>query len=50
MREARGGDKHAVAEEAWLAQVIDALHAGRAARTVPAPEDAPDAARDLLSR
>src|SRR4051812_44006037 len=47
VREARGGDKHAVAEEAWLAQVIDALHAGRPARTVPVPEDAPDAARLL---
>jgi GTP-binding protein YchF len=47
VREARGGEKHAVAEEAWLAAVIDAFHAGRPARTVPLPDDAPDAARLL---
>ena len=47
VREARGGDKHAVAEEAWLAQVIEALHAGRPARTVPVPDEAPDVARLL---
>ncbi len=47
LREARSGDKHAVAEEAWLAAVIAALHEGRAARTVPLPDDAPDAAQLL---
>src|SRR5579864_9398376 len=41
-RAARGGDRHAVAEEAWLTQLIAALQAGRPARTVPPPEDAPD--------
>ncbi len=46
-REARGGDKHAIAEEAWLAAVIDALQSGRPARTVPVPDDAPDAERLL---
>lgn len=47
VREARGGDKHAIAEERWLAQVIAALQEGRPARTVPVPDEAPDAARLL---
>ena len=47
VREARGGDKHAVAEEAWLRAVIEALQAGLPARTVPVPDDAPDVARLL---
>ncbi len=42
-RTARSGDRHAVAEEAWLRQLIEALQAGRPARTVPPPADAPDA-------
>jgi hypothetical protein len=46
-RHARGGDRHAIAEEAWLQRVIEALRAGRPARTVPVPEDAPDAGREL---
>jgi ribosome-binding ATPase len=49
VREARGGDKTAVAEEAWLRDVIEALQAGRPVRTVPVPEAAPNAARDLGS-
>ncbi len=48
-RQARGGDRVAVAEEAWLRSVIDALQAGRPARTVAVPEEAPNAARDLGS-
>src|SRR5436853_5850917 len=47
VRTARGGDKTAIAEEAWLRELIDALHAGRPARTVPPPDDAPHALRDL---
>ena len=47
VRDARGGDRAAVAEEAWLRQVIEALQAGRPARTVAAPADAPDAMRNL---
>jgi GTP-binding protein YchF len=47
VRDARSGDKAAVAEEAWLGAVIEALQAGRPARTVPVPADAPDAARNL---
>jgi hypothetical protein len=39
----------AIAEEAWLREVIAALQAGRPARTVPVPEEAPNAARDLGS-
>ncbi len=48
-KQARGGDKVAVAEEAWLAEAIAALGAGRPVRTVPLPEEAPHAARDLGS-
>jgi GTP-binding protein YchF len=47
VREARSGDRAAVAEEAWLAAVVAALQAGKAARTVPLPADAPNAQRDL---
>ncbi len=48
-KNARGGDRVAVAEEAWLHEVIAALQAGRPVRTVPLPEEAPNAARDLGS-
>jgi hypothetical protein len=48
-RQARGGDRTAVAEEAWLGEVVAALQEGRPARTVPVPADAPNAARDLGS-
>jgi GTP-binding protein YchF len=47
VRDARGGERAAVAEEAWLRELIEALHAGRPARTVPPPKDAPHALRDL---
>jgi ribosome-binding ATPase len=48
-RTARGGDRVAIAEEGWLGEVVAALQAGRPARTVPVPPDAPNAARDLGS-
>jgi GTP-binding protein YchF len=48
-KQARGGDRVAIAEERWLRDVIAALQAGRPARTVPVPEEAPNAARDLGS-
>jgi hypothetical protein len=48
-KQARGGDRVAVAEEAWLGEAIAALQAGRPVRTVPLPEEAPHAARDLGS-
>jgi GTP-binding protein YchF len=47
VRDARSGDRAAVAEEAWLREVIAALQAGRTVRTVPVPADAPDAMRNL---
>jgi GTP-binding protein YchF len=47
VRQARGGDRAAIAEEAWLTRVIEALQAGQPVRTVPAPADAPDAMRNL---
>jgi GTP-binding protein YchF len=47
VRQARGGDKAAIAEEEWLQRVIAALQAGEPARTVPVPEAAPNARRDL---
>jgi ribosome-binding ATPase len=42
-KQAKSLDKVAVAEERWLAQVIEALKEGRAVRTVPEPADAPGA-------
>jgi ribosome-binding ATPase len=47
VRQARSGDKAAIAEEAWLRAVVEALQAGRPARTVPVPDAAPNALRDL---
>jgi GTP-binding protein YchF len=46
-RDARRGERAAVAEEAWLRELIAALQEGRPARTVPPPEEAPHALRDL---
>jgi GTP-binding protein YchF len=48
-KQARGGDRVAVAEEAWLHAAIAALQGGRPVRTVPPPEEAPHAARALGS-
>jgi ribosome-binding ATPase len=47
VREARGGERAAIAEEEWLRRVIAALQAGEPARTVPVPEGAPTALRNL---
>jgi ribosome-binding ATPase len=46
-KQAKGGDRVAIAEEAWLREVIGELQSGRPARGVSAPEDAPHALRDL---
>jgi GTP-binding protein YchF len=46
-KQARGGDKQAQAEERWLRDLVDALQAGRPARTVPVPSEAPQALRNL---
>ncbi len=42
-KQAKSGDKEAVAEERWLGEVLDALRAGRGVRTVAPPEAAPGA-------
>jgi GTP-binding protein YchF len=47
VRTARSGDRAAIAEEAWLRELIAALQRGRPARTVAPPDDAPHALRDL---
>jgi GTP-binding protein YchF len=46
-KEAKSGQREKVAEREWLEELITALQAGRAARTVPVPDDAPDALRNL---
>jgi hypothetical protein len=48
-KQAKSGDRVAIAEHAWLERVIAALSAGEPARTVAVPEEAPNAARDLGS-
>ncbi len=48
-KQARGGDRAAIADEQWLREVIAELQAGRPVRGVPLPEEAPNAARDLGS-
>jgi GTP-binding protein YchF len=47
VKQARSGDKAAIAEEAWLRAVVAALQEGRWARTVPPPAEAPEALRNL---
>ena len=47
VREARGGERVAIAEEAWLREAVAALQSGRPVRSVPLAADAPNAARDL---
>ncbi|HVT00178.1 MAG TPA: redox-regulated ATPase YchF [Solirubrobacterales bacterium] len=46
-KQAKSGDKEAIAEQAWLGEVQTALAAGRPARSVPVPDAAPEAARNL---
>ncbi len=48
-KQARRGDRAAVAEQAWLEKVLEQLRQGRPARGVPVPDDAPYAARELGS-
>jgi ribosome-binding ATPase YchF (GTP1/OBG family) len=40
---AKSGDRRAVAEAAWLEELIEALQAGKPARTVPPPPEVPEA-------
>jgi ribosome-binding ATPase len=46
-KQARSGEKEAIAEREWLGGVVEALSAGRPAREVPVPEAAPDSLRKL---
>jgi len=46
-KQAKTGDSEAIAERDWLEAAVEALGAGRPARSVPVPEAAPDAARNL---
>jgi GTP-binding protein YchF len=47
-RDARGGDKAAVAEERWLRELIEHLQAGKLARMVPPPADHPEVVGNLF--
>jgi ribosome-binding ATPase len=46
-RLAKSGERRAVAEAAWLEELIAALQAGRPAATVPPPRDLPEAMAQL---
>jgi GTP-binding protein YchF len=46
-KQARSGERAAIAEREWLERVVEALSAGRPAREVPIPEAAPDSMRNL---
>jgi len=46
-KQAKSGDAEAIAEHGWLQAVHEALAAGRPARSIPVPDAAPNAARDL---
>jgi GTP-binding protein YchF len=46
-KQAKTGDAEAIAEQGWLAAVHEALAAGHPARSIPIPDAAPDAARNL---
>jgi ribosome-binding ATPase YchF (GTP1/OBG family) len=46
-KQARSGDKEAIAEREWLERVAEALSSGRPAREVPVPQAASDALRKL---
>src|SRR5690242_4355622 len=46
-KQARSGEKEAIAEREWLERVVEALSSGRPAREVPVPDAAPDSLRKL---
>ena len=46
-KQARSGDPEAIAEKEWRERVRDALAEGKPVRSVPVPENAPDAVRHL---
>jgi ribosome-binding ATPase len=47
VKEARSGDREAIAERSWLEDLIEALSSGRPASEVPVPQAAGDALRRL---
>ena len=49
IKQAKTGDKEAIAEQGWLEQVVDALGSGRPVREVPPPDAAKDAPRRLFA-
>ncbi len=49
VKQARSGDKEAIAEQAWLERVVDALGAGTPVREVPVPDAAKDAPQRLFA-
>jgi GTP-binding protein YchF len=49
IKQARSGDKEAVAEQAWLEQVVAAVGAGTPVRDVPVPDAAKEAPRRLFA-
>jgi ribosome-binding ATPase len=46
-KQAKTGEVEAIAEHGWLTAVHEALAAGRPARSIPVPDAAPNAARNL---
>ena len=48
-RQARGGERAAIAEQTWLDEVVERLRQGLPARGVPVPAEAPAAVRELGS-
>ncbi len=49
VKQARSGDKRAIAEQAWLEDVVEALASGTPVREVPVPEAAAHAPRRLFA-
>jgi GTP-binding protein YchF len=48
-KQARSGDKEAIAEQGWLEQVVEGLGAGRPVRDIPPPDAAKEAPRRLFA-
>ena len=48
-KQARSGDKEAIAEQQWLERVVEALGRGEPVRSVPVPDAANDAPRRLAA-
>jgi ribosome-binding ATPase len=48
VKDARSGEREAIAEREWLERLVEALSAGTPAREVPPPDAAPEAMRKLF--